>query len=73
MSKGSRIEKLRIPRNGIGKYRSLAGGTVIGDFVDATNGERVLTVERISIPRPAKKPKARKTVNEVQSAQVGSV
>lgn len=48
MSK-QRIEKLRIPRNGTGRHRSLAGGLVIGDYVDATNGERVLTVEKVSI------------------------
>jgi hypothetical protein len=48
MSK-QRIEKLRIPRDGTARHRSLAGGIVIGDYVDPTNGERVLTVEKVSV------------------------
>jgi hypothetical protein len=60
-----RIEKLRITRYGSQRHRSLAGATVIGDYID-TNGERVLTVEKISViaPKAAKKQKAA-TVEEV--------
>ena len=57
MSK-QRIEKLRIPRDGTARHRSLAGGIVIGDYVDATNGERVLTVEKVSVG--AGKPRVRR-------------
>jgi len=53
-----RIEKLRIHRDGTARHRSLAGGIVIGDYVDATNGERVLTVEKVSAGKPkSRKPK----------------
>lgn len=71
MSKGNRIEKLRIPRNGTGRHYSLAGGVVIGDYIDPTNGELVLTVER---PAPAagtgkaktpRKPKAKSNPGEI--------
>jgi hypothetical protein len=59
-----RIEKLRIPRDGTARHRSLAGGIVIGDYVDPTNGERVLTVEKISVGAGKAKSKARAKVAE---------
>jgi uncharacterized spore protein YtfJ len=59
-----RIEKLRIPRDGTARHRSLAGGIVIGDYVDPTNGERVLTVEKVSVGAGKAKSKARAKVAE---------
>jgi hypothetical protein len=76
MSKGNRIEKLRITRNGTGRHYSLAGGVVIGDYIDPTNGELVLTVERpatatsTSKPKMPKKPKGKASPEDTHPASV---
>jgi hypothetical protein len=43
------------------RQRSVCGGTVVGDYVDPTNGERVLIVKVVSATKvPAKvKPKSK--------------
>lgn len=51
MASKQRMTELRITRNGTQRHRSLCGGTVIGDYVDPQNGERVLTIKTVSIPR----------------------
>lgn len=55
MASKRRLEELRITRNGTARQRNLAGGTVVGDYVDKLTGERVLTVKVESIAKVAKK------------------
>lgn len=69
MASKQRMTELRLTRNGTQRQRSLCGGTVIGDYVDPQNGERVLTIKTVSVPRsvPAKKRKAATVAVEVPS------
>lgn len=46
-------------RNSQARHRSLAGGIVVGDYLDSTTGERVITVKMVAISKPAKKAKAK--------------
>jgi len=59
MSSKRRMQEFRIPRNGSQRHRSVGGGTVIGDYVDASTGERVLTVKVVSVST-GQKPKKSK-------------
>ena len=58
MASKRRLEELRITRNGTARQRNLAGGTVVGDYVDKLTGERVLTIKVESLPKPPAKRKA---------------
>lgn len=62
-----RLQEIRVQRNGT-RYRNCSGGTVIGDYVDPTNGERVLTVKTVSIPRIKK---AKKSQDQPEFPSIG--
>ena len=53
MSSKQRLQELRITRQSATRHRSVAGGTVVGDYVDPTTGERVLTIKTVAVARPA--------------------
>jgi hypothetical protein len=52
-----RMQEIRVTRSGTARQRSVCGGTVVGDYVDPTNGERVLIVKVVSATKVAAKVK----------------
>ena len=77
MASRNRITKLRLPRNGSGRHRSLAGALLLADYIDPTNGERVLVIEQspvavakvVSKPQKSLKPRSADEVAAFQRTQ----
>ena len=74
MSNRNRITKLRLPRSGTGRHRSLAGALLLADYIDATNGERVLVVEQspVAVAKVVSKPKQKVVVPLALEAPSGA-
>ena len=67
----SYLNEIRVTRNSQGRHRSLAGGLVVGDYIDQSNGERVLTIKMVAGSKAAKKAKAQPKGREVAAGLTG--